>query len=42
MSADACRFFYGCEGCGVLMKPRPGDCCVFCSHGDHPCPPVQD
>lgn len=23
------------------MKPLPGDCCVFCSYGSVPCPPVQ-
>jgi hypothetical protein len=41
MPRDACRFFYDCKGCGVRLKPRPGDCCVFCSYGDVPCPPVQ-
>jgi hypothetical protein len=42
MPQDACRFFYECPGCGVRMKPKPGDCCVFCSYGDVPCPPVQE
>jgi len=23
------------------MRPKPGDCCVFCSFGDVPCPPKQ-
>ncbi|HKD25672.1 MAG TPA: GDCCVxC domain-containing (seleno)protein [Xanthobacteraceae bacterium] len=41
MPADACQFFYDCGGCGARMKPEPGDCCVFCSFGDVPCPPVQ-
>ena len=41
MPADACLFFYDCKGCGALLKPRTGDCCVFCSYGDVPCPPVQ-
>jgi hypothetical protein len=41
MPADACRFFYDCTTCGARMKPKPGDCCVFCSYGDIPCPPVQ-
>jgi hypothetical protein len=31
MPTDACQWFYECEGCHVLLKPRPGDCCVFCS-----------
>ncbi|WP_255575113.1 GDCCVxC domain-containing (seleno)protein [Caldovatus aquaticus] len=41
MPTDACRFFYDCTGCGALLRPKPGDCCVFCSYGDVPCPPVQ-
>ncbi|KWT70867.1 MULTISPECIES: GDCCVxC domain-containing (seleno)protein [unclassified Variovorax] len=38
---DACLFFYECEGCKVVLRPKPGDCCVFCSFGSVPCPPVQ-
>jgi hypothetical protein len=30
-----------CKGCGETLKPLPGDCCVFCSYGTVPCPPVQ-
>ncbi|TYO97609.1 hypothetical protein EDC39_10912 [Geothermobacter ehrlichii] len=41
MPTDACRFFHSCSGCGKLLKPLPGDCCVFCSYGDIPCPPIQ-
>jgi hypothetical protein len=41
MPTDACLFFYECKGCGALLRPKPGDCCVFCSYGDAPCPPVQ-
>jgi hypothetical protein len=41
MPADACQFFYQCKGCGVVLKPKPGDCCVFCSYGNVPCPPKQ-
>ncbi|WP_298283983.1 GDCCVxC domain-containing (seleno)protein [Acidocella sp.] len=41
MPVDACQFFYECTGCGVLLRPKPGDCCVFCSYGTVPCPPVQ-
>ena len=41
MPTDACQFFYDCKGCGALLRPKPGDCCVFCSYGDVPCPPVQ-
>jgi hypothetical protein len=38
---DACQFFYVCKGCGEKLKPQPGDCCVFCSYGSVPCPPIQ-
>ncbi len=41
MPIDACQFFYDCEGCGARLKPKPGDCCVYCSYADVPCPPVQ-
>ncbi|HEX5263737.1 MAG TPA: GDCCVxC domain-containing (seleno)protein [Phenylobacterium sp.] len=41
MPTDACQYFYDCPGCGTVLKPKPGDCCVFCSYGDTPCPPVQ-
>ncbi|HPB91630.1 MAG: GDCCVxC domain-containing (seleno)protein [Rugosibacter sp.] len=41
MPTDACQWFYECKGCGVLLKPKPGDCCVFCSFGSVSCPPVQ-
>jgi len=41
MPEDACQFFYECKGCGVLLKPFRGDCCVFCSYGYVPCPPIQ-
>ena len=42
MPTDACLYFYDCKGCGELLKPKPGDCCVFCSYADRPCPPVQE
>jgi transcription elongation factor Elf1 len=41
MPTDACQFFYNCKGCGIRLKPRAGDCCVFCSYGSAPCPPMQ-
>lgn len=41
MRTNACQFFYECMGCGTLLRPKPGDCCVFCSYGSVPCPPVQ-
>ncbi|WP_247510142.1 GDCCVxC domain-containing (seleno)protein [Bradyrhizobium sp. 157] len=42
MPTDACQFFYVCKGCGERLKPLAGDCCVFCSYGSVPCPPVQE
>jgi hypothetical protein len=42
MPTDACQFFYACAGCGTRLKPKPGDCCVFCSYGNVPCPPIQE
>jgi hypothetical protein len=41
MPTDACLFFHVCAGCGARLMPKAGDCCVFCSYGSMPCPPVQ-
>jgi len=41
MPTDACQFFYECKGCGTRLKSKAGDCCVFCSYGSVPCPPIQ-
>ena len=41
MPKDACVHFYECEGCGTLLKPKAGTCCVFCSYGSVKCPPKQ-
>lgn len=41
MPTDACQWFYECTQCHTLLKPRPGDCCVYCSYGTNPCPPIQ-
>lgn len=41
MPTDACQFFYACELCRAVLRPKPGDCCVFCSYGSVKCPPVQ-
>lgn len=41
MPTDSCQYFYDCKGCGALLKPAAGDCCVFCSYGRVACPPVQ-
>ena len=41
MPTDACVFFYDCPACHARLKPKQGDCCVFCSYGSVPCPPIQ-
>ncbi|HTK21726.1 MAG TPA: GDCCVxC domain-containing (seleno)protein [Mucilaginibacter sp.] len=41
MPVDSCMYFYECESCKTVLKPRNGDCCVFCSYGNVKCPPVQ-
>ena len=41
MPTDACVVVHVCAKCGVRLTPNSGDCCVFCSFGDVPCPPVQ-
>ncbi len=42
MPVDACQYFYTCEKCNTVLKPKLGDCCVFCSYGSVACPPVQN
>lgn len=41
MPTDACQYFYKCKSCGVVLKPKAGDCCVYCSYGTQPCPSKQ-
>jgi hypothetical protein len=41
MPTDACQWFYECEHCRAVLRPKAGDCCVFCSYGTHKCPPIQ-
>ncbi|MFC1602330.1 GDCCVxC domain-containing (seleno)protein [Pseudomonadota bacterium] len=42
MPTNACQWYYECSHCGTLLRPKPGDCCVFCSYGTNPCPPKQN
>lgn len=42
MPTDACQFFYECQSCEIVLKPTEGDCCVYCSFGSIPCPPIQE
>lgn len=42
MPTSACQFFYDCENCKEVLRPKEGDCCVYCSYGTVPCPPIQE
>jgi len=42
MPTDACQFFYECKSCKKVLRPNEGDCCVYCSFGSVPCPPIQE
>ncbi|MEQ8878426.1 MAG: GDCCVxC domain-containing (seleno)protein [Cyclobacteriaceae bacterium] len=42
MPTDACQYFYECENCNIVLKPKEGDCCVYCSYGTNACPPIQE
>ena len=42
MPTDACQFFYECKNCKAVLKPKEGDCCVYCSFGSIKCPPMQE
>jgi len=42
MPTDACMFFHECAACHTIVRPKAGDCCVFCSYGSVVCPPMQD
>lgn len=42
MPTDACQWFYECEQCHTVLRPKPGDCCVYCSYGSMPCPSIQE
>lgn len=42
MPTDACQYFYVCTNCNETIKPKEGDCCVYCSYGSVACPPIQE
>jgi len=41
MPTDACVFFHECANCHELLRPKPGDCCIYCSYGSVKCPSMQ-
>lgn len=42
MPENACVVRWDCPHCGAELRPEDGDCCVFCSYGSEPCPPLRD
>ncbi|PTN12713.1 GDCCVxC domain-containing (seleno)protein [Nitrosomonas aestuarii] len=32
---------YECARCHMLLQPLQAECCIFCSYGSIPCPPIQ-
>jgi hypothetical protein len=41
MPTDACIVVFECDSCRVVLRPKSGDCCIFCSFANVQCPPVQ-
>jgi hypothetical protein len=41
MPTNHCQVALDCIECGKRITPKQGDCCVFCSYADKPCPPLQ-
>lgn len=41
MPDNSCQLIYKCSKCKNVLKPKKGDCCIFCSYGNIPCPPIQ-
>ncbi|HZR02197.1 MAG TPA: GDCCVxC domain-containing (seleno)protein [Burkholderiales bacterium] len=41
MPTDACVVLYECKACHAALRPKAGDCCIFCSFGTVKCPPMQ-
>ena len=39
MLNDACQYFYKCENCHEVVKPKESDLCLFCSYETVKCPP---
>ena len=42
MPVNSCQVRHSCTHCSHVMRPKAGDCCVFCSYGSVPCPPIQE
>jgi len=42
MPENNCQIIYICENCNEKLTPKNGDCCIFCTYGTVPCPPIQE
>jgi len=42
MPDNACVYFFKCPNCEHVIRPKEGDCCVFCSYGEEQCTPKKD
>ncbi|WP_373324540.1 GDCCVxC domain-containing (seleno)protein [Reticulibacter mediterranei] len=42
MPTTFCQLTYTCQACSMTYIHKSGDCCVFCSYADKPCPSMQD
>ncbi|HTN67335.1 MAG TPA: GDCCVxC domain-containing (seleno)protein [Burkholderiaceae bacterium] len=42
MPTMACQFYYECTNCKAVLRPKSGDCCVYCSYGSQKCPSRQE
>jgi hypothetical protein len=41
MPTDVCLLKYTCQNCKAELRPKHGDCCVFCTYGTKKCPSMQ-
>ena len=41
MPTNYCQYIWECPNCKNKLKPKEGDCCVYCSYGSVKCPPIQ-
>lgn len=41
LPTEVCQLAYTCANCRTVLHPKDGDCCVFCTYGDHKCPSKQ-
>ncbi len=42
MPTEYCQIHYTCHQCGADLRPKHGDCCIYCSYGSVRCPSQQE